>query len=357
MNKLKVVFYGLSSEGLRLAEKLVEKHEVTLIDESLKLAIPFRGKGFTPRHLFEKDLLPLTSFADSLAEADVIFFSPKMRKIGMEGRGDLLMWLKEVSHHISEGSTIIYLLPLAPRRTQEVLALIENQSGFKEGKEFSFLYSPLTPEGELQGFIGSSQESVPKEVHKLLGRPEVVPFYLAELKHFRNVFPRILERTMKLIFQEPDGELYISEAVKGLLDAHLLASSVSTSNPSFHIASSLIKGVDFYLKTLENFLRQLAKRMGLKAIRTHVLLLWNNDPYELRGDEYRTKAALQARLQEAFGSVDAPSVVTPSTPIFPMVEKSNLVVVCTRKDEEEIKRLKKTKGVVRATTPPSFLNP
>lgn len=275
----------------------------------------------------------------------------------MEGRGDLLMWLKEVSRHMPEGCAIVYLLPLAPRRTQEVLALIENQSGLKEGREFSFLYSPLTPEGKLQGFVGSSRESVPKEVHRLLGRPEVIPFYLAELRHFRNVFPGILERAMRLIFQEPDGELYISEAVKGLLDAHLLASSVSTSNPSFHMASSLIKGVDFYLRTLENFLRQLAKRMGLKAIRTHVLLLWNNDPYELRGDEYRTKAALQARLQEAFGAVESPSVVTSSTPIFPMVEKSNLVVVCTKRDEEEVRRLKKTKGVIRATTPPSFLNP
>lgn len=354
MFKLKVVFYGLSSDGLRLAEKFVERHKVTLIDESLKLAIPFHGKGFTLRHLLEKDLLPLTSFAESLADANVIFFSPKMRKVGMEGRGDLLMWLKEVSRNMSEGSTIVYLLPLAPRRTQEVLTLIEDQSGLKEGKEFNFLYSPLTPEGELQNFVGSSQESVPKEVYELLGRPEVVPFYLAELRHFKNIFPGILERAMKLIFHEPGGELYISEAVKGLLDAHLLASSVSTSNPLFHIASSLIKGVDFYLKTLENFLRQLVKRMGLKAIRTHVLLLWNNDPYELRGDEYRTKAALQARLQEAFGAVEAPSV-TPSTPIFPMVERSNLVVVCTRRDEEEIRRLKKSKGVVRATTPPTFL--
>lgn len=356
LDELKVVFYGLSSDGIRLAEKFVEGNDVTLIDENLRLAIPFRGKGFAQYGVFERDLLPLTSFSDSLASANVIFFSPKVRKVGVEGRGELLMWLKELGRHMSQGVTIVYLLPLAPRKAQEVIAIIEDQSGLKEGREFNFLYSPLTPEGGLQGFVGSSQSPLPNEVNELLGRPEVIPFHLAELRHFKNILPALLQRALKLIFQEPDGDLYISEAVKGMLDAHLLASSAPTSSPSFHMASSIIKGVDYYIKVLEDYLKQLVKRMGLKAIRTRVLLLWDNDLYELRGDEYRVKAALQLRLQEAFGDVEVPPAAASPSQIFASVERSNLILVCTRGDEEEVRRLRRAKGVVRATIPPSPLN-
>jgi hypothetical protein len=357
---LKVVFYGLSTEGLRIAKALLPKHEVTVIDENLRMAIPLnlQMRALTPKQLIDQDLTPISSFSETLDKAEVIFFGPKVRKVGAEGRAELLIRLREMSRFLPSKALLIYLLPLSLREGRNVITLIEDQSGLREGEDFNFIYYPLGFDGNVQGFVGAPSESVPKVLEELIGKVEVLSLQEAGMRHFKNLIKGIMPNVIELSFPEMgSSSVYISEAVNGLLDTQLLGSSLPTSHPLFHLALALPKSIDFYLKLLETFLRLLAKRMGLKVIRTHILVLWSSDGYELRGDVIRVRERLITKLREAFGIVDGLNHMTSGKPLFLTLERSHIILICTKEDEALLRKHRRPEGQawVKAVAPPSVI--
>ena len=357
---MRTVFYGLSTEGLKLARSLIGKHEVTVIDENLRMAIPLNKKiaNLPPRNLIEYDLTPISSFSDSLANAEAIFFAPKIKKIGAEGRAEILIRLKELSRFLPKDVLLFYLLPLPPRGCSNTIMLLEDQSGLKEGEDFYFLYYPLTRQGGVQKFVGVTSPKPLKKAQEVIGKIEPLPFNDAEMKHFKTLLQEAIPDILELSFPGLGGRLvYLSDVVKGLLDIYLLNTSIQTSNPLFHLSSAAIKSIEFYLKSLENYLRRIVKRKGLKAIRTHILILWSLDPYELRGDASRTREVLINKLREAFGVVEVLNDLKSMKPSYVLLERSHIILACTKEDENYVKKYKGAEGQVRisVTSPLSII--
>jgi len=80
--------------------------------------------------------------------------------------------------------------------------------------------------------------------------------------------------------------------------------------------------------------------MQLKASRTKVLVAWTIDKYEMRADRMRTAEGLVERLRDYVTDVShvRSGAVDDVTDTF----KHNVVIVCSERDRDWIKAMRKT---------------
>lgn len=85
MAKPKVAMYGLTSEAYKLAGDIVDRSQVTIVDETLQMAMDmdaaFLKKNPSLEQLMsEEPLLDVKPLERVLGDAQVIFFTPKLRR-------------------------------------------------------------------------------------------------------------------------------------------------------------------------------------------------------------------------------------------------------------------------------------
>ena len=108
MQKTKVAIYGLTTEGYTLASKMVEKASVTIVDDTLQMAMDLdpqmvKSNRTLTQLLGEESLLGLKPISQVLSEARVILFAPKLRRTGDESIIESNGKMREVAKHISRG--------------------------------------------------------------------------------------------------------------------------------------------------------------------------------------------------------------------------------------------------------------
>lgn len=355
-----VVVYGLSTEGYRIASAIaVRGHKVSLIDESARMAIMLKPEIIktypsVSSLLEDEPLLELEPVDVAIKMASYVFFSPKVRKTGQDVRADISSKLRDLVRSISPGTSIVFTLPTGIGGNTENIALIEHLTGFVIGRDIYYYYMPITSHSELDQtdlLVGSSSSSNKKDLY-LLGLIQdlpdtedsnIVDIYSAELAHVIRIMEYYpgLASTLEVckqtrssgfpsqVLQNRYGDLYIDEISNGLYDLRVVASSLSGAGPLAYLVNGTIKGIEGYVKHLIDRLRLVLKKAELKASRTRVIIAWNLDQNEMKGDKIELFSTMESRLKDYIGDVERRP--GSSLDIYP-TDKNTVVIACSRDD-------------------------
>ena len=150
MQKIKVAVYGLTTEGYSLASKMVEKASVTIVDDTLQMAMDLnpatvKGNPTLQELVGGESLMGLKPVSQVLTEAHVVFFTPKLRKTGDESVTEASGKIREVAKNVTKGTMVVNTLPVGVGGNNDNIALIEKQTGLKVGENLNYGYCPLRP--------------------------------------------------------------------------------------------------------------------------------------------------------------------------------------------------------------------
>jgi hypothetical protein len=363
--KIKVAMYGLTSEGYRLAAELVEKAQVTIVDETLQMAMevdqPFLKKN--PRLdvlMAGEPLLSLKPLGQVLPEAQVIFFTPKLRRPSDESLVEATSKLRDLSKYLSKSVTLVNLLPTGPGGNSENIMLVEKQTGLKLGSTLTYAYMPIRPQetkpavistagspekGQLQalGFTNNSQNILSAELEYAAMVLEVAIAWMTEIELARRA------REAKVTLQKV-SDVYIDDFTKYLYELKAIQASEETGESISYLAGATQKGLENYVRYVVDETRELLKEKELKASRTKIGLVWSLDRYEMRGERLQVAESIQQRLRDYVTDVNiipGSELKGGSEVIDPL--KHNVLIACSKEDQEAAKQAKKGRRSVELT--------
>ena len=356
----KVVIFGLSTEGYDLACKIaLNGGDVQIIDESTPSAITIidnTAKTY-PNVQALKDgepLLPMTPIDVAISKAQILFFAPRLRKSGQEMKTELGSKFKDAVSNIKKGCTIVYCLGTGFGGNTENISLLEHVTGYKTGKNVSYVYYPVTTEHD-KTIIGSYDGKPDDRLISLLSlkkNSKFVSITTAEHLHAINILKRFSditsilevckftkdENTKKELNSSEINEIYLDNMVDNLFDLRSLGSSFDGGASSLtYLINGSLKGVDGYIKKLIDEIRLVLKRNELKASRTRIILLWSLDKYEMKGEKHEKLSELETKLKDYIGDVESSQI---PLDIFSN-DKTIIIVACSQSDYDYISKNKK----------------
>ena len=356
----KVVVFGLSTEGYDLACKIaLNGGDVQIIDESTPSAITIIdniAKTY-PNVQALKDgepLLSMTPIDVAISKAQILFFAPRLRKSGQEMKTELGSKFKDAVSNIKKGCTVVYCLGTGFGGNAENISLLEHVTGYKTGKNVSYIYYPVTTEHD-KTIIGSYDGKSDDRLISLLSlkkNTKFVSITTAEHLHAINILKRfsditsILEvckftkdkNTKKELNSSEINEIYLDNMVDNLFDLRSLGSSFDGGASSLtYLINGSLKGVDGYIKKLIDEIRLVLKRNELKASRTRIILLWSLDKYEMKGEKHEKLSELETKLKDYIGDVESSQI---PLDIFSN-DKTIIIVACSQSDYDYISKNKK----------------
>jgi hypothetical protein len=357
--------YGLTSEGYKLAAELVDGAQVTIIDETLQMAMdldqPFLRKNPNLQELMaEEPLLSLKPLEQVLGEAQVVFFTPKLRRPSDETLIEAGSKLRDLSRYLSKGVTLVNALPTGPGGNSENIMMVEKQTGLKVGTTLTYAYMPLRPEdpkpavisaagmqekGALQalGYTQNSQNVFSAELEYVSAVMDAAVASVTEIELARRA------REARVTLQRA-SEPFIDEFAKYLYELKAIQASEETGESISYLAGATLKSFDNYVRYVVDETREVLKDKQLKASRTKIGLLWTLDRYEMRGERLRVAESIQQRLRDYVTDVDVLSgsrLRGRSELLDPL--KHNVVIVCSKEDQEALKQAKKGQRNVEMT--------
>ena len=362
MERVKVVVYGLSTEGYTLAcQMAIKGTDVSIIDESASSAISLKSEiaKTYPNVSSLKDDEPLLSLEPidiAISKTDYLFFAPRIRKTGQDIKTEINSKLRDATSSLKKNSSVVYTLPVGFGGNNENISLLEHVTGFEVGKSISYYYFPLADLKNTPNVIGSFNSKEDNELAELLTsnkkQKKFVSLLSSEYFHAIDVLSRfsslcsILEvckfaqdDTTKADLSSHEFEnLFLDDMINGLYDLRALGSSFEGANILMYLINGSIKGVDSYIKRLIDEIRITLKKNDLKASRTKIALSWNLNQHEMRGDKIEMLQNLISRLRDYIGDVE--SFDTPNFDLFHN-DKTTIIVACSRSDYESIEKNKK----------------
>lgn len=366
MPKIKVAMYGLTSEGYRLASELVDKAQVTIIDETLQMAMdvdqPFLKKNPNLQDLMaEEPLLSLKPLEQVLGDAQVVFFTPKLRRPADESLIEAGSKLRDLSRYLSKGVTLVNALPTGPGGNSEYITMVEKQTGLTVGSTLTYAYMPVKPREQKPAVASAAglQEKGPLLALGFLPNSQNV--FSAELEYTAVVMQSAVvsvteielakrAREARVAIQQPSG-VYIDEFTKFLYDLKAIQASEATGESISYLAGAALKSFENYVRYVVDETRDVLKEKQLKASRTKIGLLWNLDRYEMRGERLQVADSIQQRLRDYVTDVELVSgqKLRGRTDLLdPM--KHNVVIACSKEDLEALKQARKGQRDLELTT-------
>jgi hypothetical protein len=355
--KIKVAMYGLTSEGYGLAAELVDKAQVTIIDETLQMAMDldaaFLKKNPDLQELMsEEPLLGVKPLETVLGEAEVIFFTPKLRRPLDETLIEAGTKLRDLTRYLSKGVTLVNGLPTGPGGNSENIMMVEKQTGLNVGSTLTYAYMPMRPKdpkpavvsvaglqekGALRGlgFIETSQNVFSAELEYASIVMQAAVSSVTEIELARRA------REARVLMQKP-SEAYIDEFAKYLYELKAIQASEETGESISYLAGATLKSFDNYVRYVVDETREVLKEKQLKASRTKIGLLWTLDRYEMRGERLQVAESIQQRLRDYVTDVDVVSgsrLKGGSELLDPL--KHNVVIVCSKEDQDALKTMRK----------------
>ena len=365
MPKIKVAMYGLTSEAYRLAADLVDKAQVTIIDETLQMAMDL-DPTFLKKNLNLQDVMaeePLLSFKpleQVLGEAQVIFFTPRLRRPSDETLIEAGSKLRDLARYLSKGVTLVNSLPTGPGGNSENIMLVEKQTGLQVGPSLVYSYMPLRPQDPKPAVVSAAGLTEKGTLQSLGFAPNSQNVFSAELEYASSVMETAVcsvteiemarrAREAKVSLQR-SSNVYLDEFSKYLYELKAIQSSEETGESIAYLAGAALKSFDNYVRYVVDEAREVLKEKQLKASRTKISLLWSLDKYEMRGERLQVAENIQQRLRDYVTDVDVvsrPRGKGGSDLLDPL--KHNVVIVCSREDWEVMKQAKKEQRSVETT--------
>ncbi len=367
MPKPKVAVYGLTSEGYSVAVRLIEKAVVTLVDETLQMAMDLEP-GMVKSHKTVQDLvgdemlMGLKPVSQVLSEAEVVVFAPKLKKVGDESVIEASGKLRDVAKYASSGSTVINLLPTGVGGNADNVALLEKHTGMKVGERINYAYCPAAPQPSAGGEAAAAanpvavlgEKSASKDFASLedLGFKTVYEGVASlELEYISKVLAtctsmaadvELMRKARELkVPRGPENERYIDQLASLVFDLTAIQSSEDVGEPITYLAGAAVKSLENYERYVVEETRDLLRELQLKASRTRVLVAWSADRYEMRADRLSTAQSLTQKLRDYVSDVrQVDSRARPDDLIDSY--KHSVAIVCTPADFEWFKGLKKS---------------
>jgi hypothetical protein len=363
--KIKAAMYGFTSEAYKLAAALVEKAQVTIVDETLQMAIdvdaPFLKRNPNLQELMaEEPLLSFKPLEQELGDAQVIFFTPKLRRPSDETLIEAASKLRDLARYLSKGVTLVNSLPTGPGGNADNIMLVEKATGLQVGGGLTYAYMPLRP-GESKPAVVSVAGLAEKGPLPLLGfAPNSQNVFSAELEYASSVMEAAVvsvteiemarrAREAKVTLQKPSSA-YLDEFSKYLFELKAIQSSEETGESVAYLAGATLKSFDNYVRYVVDETREVLKEKLLKASRTKISLLWNLDKYEMRGERLQVAESIQQRLRDYVTDVEIVSRQKGkggADLLDPL--KHNVVIVCSKDDLDLTKSAKKEQRSAETT--------
>ena len=361
----KVVIYGLSTEGYSLACQIaLNGGDVQIIDESTPSAISIKqdiAKSYPSVQSLKDDepLLAMTSIDVAISKAQVLIFTPRIRKTGQDIKIEINSKFKDAVSNIKKNCSVVYGLGSGFGGNSENMSLLEHVTGLKVGKNVSYFYYPLSNQTAKKSYIGSSNGKENEILKKLFPSGENLNFLtLSSSEYFHAIdilkqFSRqtsILEvckfakdsATKSDLNSEKLGELFLDDMMNDLFDLRSLSSSFEGASSLMYLINGSMKGMDGYIKRLIDETRMILKKNELKASRTKILLLWTLDPHEMKGEKIEKLQELEIKLKDYIGDVEA---ISQPTDIF-QNDKTTIIVTCSKRDFDYIMKNSKNDEVI-----------
>lgn len=361
---MRATVYGLSTEGYKVASALASNGvHTTIIDENLHMGLELNTEMVkrypTIEDIVEDEVLLGVQPADeAITKAKYIFFTPKLRKLGEDLRGELAGRLRDVGRRLPKGAVILYNAPTRLGGSSENIEVLSRMSGLSLNEGFSYVYAPFEPRKPTPTVIGSSKPKLDKESMEILSlagirATSLVSIEAAELLHFKHVlekycgfmagleiYRKIKSPTEKAYFKKARGykNFYLDDVVEGLVDLKLLSSSLATGEPLLHWVNGLLKSCEGYTRYLVDEIREVMRLKEMKPSKTRIALYWSLDRMEMRGDRLMVLDSILERLRDYVGEVatigvkrgEAPSERRLSSLL--LEGRALFVVVCSEQD-------------------------
>ncbi|MDA4125278.1 MAG: hypothetical protein OK438_07540 [Thaumarchaeota archaeon] len=357
MAKIKVAMYGLTSEGYRLAAAIVDRAQVTIVDESLQMAMEL-DSAFLRKNPDLQELMsaePLLSFKpleQVLGEAQVIFFAPKLRRPADETLIEAGSKLRDLCRYLTKGVTLVNALPTGPGGNSENITMVEKHTGLKIGTTLTYAYMPLRP-GDPKPAVVSIAGIKEKQPLETLGFTENSQnIFSAELEYASSVMGEAIASVTEIelarrareanVLLQKASEVYIDEFAKHLFELKAIQASEETGESISYLAGATLKSFENYVRYVVDETREVLKEKELKASRTKIGLLWTLDRYEMRGERLQVAESIQQRLRDYVTDVDivsGPKLRGGSEALDPL--KHNVVIACSKEDYEALKVARK----------------
>ena len=357
MPKPSVAIYGLTSEGYKLAADLVDKAQVTIVDETLQMAMGLdqsflRKNPDLSQLMAEEPLLGLKPIEQVLGEAKVVFFTPKIRRSSDEALVEAGSKLRDLSRYLSKGVALVNSLPTGPGGNAENIVLLEKQTGLKVAQSLTYAYMPLRPQDTKPVVTSAARD---KDDHRLqdLGYPENSQnVFSAELEYASLVIASTIgavtevelarrAREAKVALQRTT-DTYLDEFSRYLYDLRTIQASDETGESISYLAGATLKSLENYVRYVVDETRDVLKEKELKASRTKISLLWSLDSYEMRGERLHLAESIQQRLRDYVTDVEVvpgKRMSAGSEVLDPL--KHNVVIACSKQDNEAVRQAKK----------------
>ncbi len=373
MGGVKVVVYGLSTEGYAIASQMAIKGaDVYIIDESTPSAISLKAeiaKTYPNVSSLKEDepLLAMEPIDVAISKAEYLFFTPRIRKTGQDTKTEIHSKFKDAVKSLKKNSSVIFTLPTGFGGNNENISLLEHVTGFEVGKNVSYFYYPLEDQNKQPETIGSFNGKEDSKLHDLLtiDKKEKRFVAISSAEHFHAI--KILSRFSTLcsvlevckyaqdeitkndLSSDDFQKIFLDEMVSGLFDIKSLGSSFEGTNTLMYLINGSVKGIDGYIKRLIDEIRTTLKKNDLKASRTKIALSWTLDQHSMRGDKIEMLRNLIIKLRDYIGDVEA--CEGPNFDLF-HTDKTTVVVVCSRYDYENIIKKQKDMDLIMIKTNP-----
>jgi hypothetical protein len=378
--KPKVAVYGLTSEGYSAAARLIEKAAVTIVDETLQMAMDLE-QGIVKTHktvqelVSDEMLMGLKPVSQAMSEASVIIFAPKLRKVGDESVIEASAKLRDVAKFASSGSTVVNLLPTGVGGNADNVALLEKQTGMKVGERLNYGYCPTGPQPGPGAHAAASPYPVAvlgsKAASKDFASLEDLGFKVIyegvatlELEYISRVLAlctsmaaevELMRKSRELkVSGGPQPERYIDQLASLVYDLTAIQSSEDVGEPITYLAGAAVKSLENYERYVVEETRELLRELQLKASRTRVLVAWSADKYEMRADRLATAQSLTEKLRDYVTDVRQVDGRSRTDDLIDSY-KHSVAIVCTPADFDWFNGLRKSFRaseitILRATT-------
>jgi len=363
--KVKVAMYGLTSEAYMLAADLVDRASVTIVDETLQMAMDLepaflRKNPNLQEVMAEEPLLSVKPVEQVLGEAQVIFFTPKLRRPSDETLIEAGSKLRDLARYLTKGVTLVNSLPTGPGGNSDNIMIIEKQTGLQVGASLTYSYMPLRPKDPKPAVVSAAGLQEKGVIQSLGFVPTSQNVFSAELEYASDVMRAAVAsvteiemsrraREAKVSLQRASGA-YLDEFSKYLYELKAIQASEETGESISYLAGAALKSFDNYVRYVVDETREVLKEKQLKASRTRISLLWNLDKYEMRGERLQVAESIQQRLRDYVTDVEIasrPRGRGGAELLDPL--KHNVVIVCSKEDWDTMKAAKKEQRSAETT--------
>ena len=375
MGGVKIVVYGLSTEGYAIASQMAIKGaDVYIIDESTPSAISLNSeiaKTYPNVSSLKEDepLLAMEPIDVAISKAQYLFFTPRIRKTGQDIKTEIHSKFKDAITSLKKNSSVVFTLPTGFGGNNENISLLEHVTGLEVGKQISYFYYPLEDLNQQPKIIGSFTGKEDPVLSDLLtiDKKEKKFVAISSSEHFHAI--DILSRFSNLcsilevckyaqdkitkndLSSDDFQEIFLDDMVRGLFDLKSLGSSFEGTNSLMYLINGSVKGIDGYVKRLIDEIRTTLKKNDLKASRTKIALSWTLDQHIMRGDKIEMLQNLTSRLRDYIGDVEA--YEDPNFDLFHS-DKTTIVVACSKLDFDNVKKTQQNSDLIVIKANPLF---